>query len=101
MQTRRLFGVSVAGAAKATGATDTLLELLHLLHLGGDDALEDELRDAVALLDLVVGVGVVEQQHLDLAAVVGVNDARASVDEVLGGEARSGSDTAVYSFPSC
>jgi hypothetical protein len=45
---------------------------------------------------------VVEEQHLDRAAVVGVDDARARVDEVLGGEAGAGRDAAVcdWSYPS-
>lgn len=89
---------AVASAAKATGATNALGELLDLDDVGRDDALEDELGDAVAFLDLVVGLGVVEEEHLDLAAVVGVDDARARVDEVLGGEAGAGSDAAVCVF---
>lgn len=95
---RYLFRVAVAGAAKAARAADALLELLDLDDVGGHDALQDELRDAVAVLDLVVGVGVVEEQHLDLAAVVGVDDAGARVDEVLGRQAGAGSDAAIY-FP--
>ena len=38
----------------------------------------------------------VEQQHLDVAAVVGIDDAGARVDEVLGGEARPGRNTAIW-----
>lgn len=90
-----LFGRVVAGAAKPARTTHALLQLLDLLDLGRHDALQHELRDAVALLDGVVGVGVVEQQHLDLAAVVGVDDARARVDEVLRGEAGARRDAAV------
>lgn len=86
-----------AGAAKAAGAAHALLELLDLDDLGGVYALDDELGDALALLDLEVGVGVVKEQHLDLAAVVGVDDARARVDEVLGCQAGPGGDAAVYS----
>lgn len=59
------------------------------------DALNDELGDAVADLDLKVGVAVVEEQHLDGAPVVGVNDAGARVDEVVDGEAGAGGDAAV------
>lgn len=84
-----------AGAAKAARAAHALRQLLDLDDVGRHDALQDELRDAVALLDRKVGVGVVKQQHLDLPAVVGVNDARARVDEVLGREAGAGRDAAV------
>jgi hypothetical protein len=38
---------------------------------------------------------VVEQKNLEGSAVVSVDDARTSVDEVLGREARAGSNTAV------
>lgn len=77
----------VASAAKAANASYALLQLLHLDDLGGIDALQDKLRDAVALLDLKVGLGMVEEQHLDFAAVVGIDDASAGVNEVLRGEA--------------
>jgi hypothetical protein len=38
------------------------------------------------LLDDKVHVAVVEQQDLDLASVVGIDDARAGVDEILRSE---------------
>lgn len=87
---------ATASASEATGTTHALLELLHLDNLGRVDALNDELGDAVTLLDLEVGVGVVEQQDLDLTAVVGINDAGAGVDEVFGRETGAGCDTTVY-----
>lgn len=91
---------SLTGASEAASASDALLELLDLDNLGGVDALEDELGDAVALLDLKVGLAVVEEKNLYLASVVGVNDTGARVDEVLGGEAGSGSNAAVcLGFP--
>lgn len=46
-------------------------------------------------MDEEVSLAVVKQQHFDGAAVVGVNDARACIDEVLGGQARTRRDTAV------
>ena len=82
-------------AAKATSSTDTLLEFLDLDNLGRADALQDKLGNAIALLDLKVGLGMVKQENLDLAAVVGVNDTSAGVDKVLRSEARSGSNAAV------
>lgn len=38
----------------------------------------------------------VEEKDLDLAAVISVDDAGTGVDKMLGGEARSGGDSAVY-----
>jgi hypothetical protein len=76
-------GTKSSSAAKAPSTTYTLLQLLHLDHFGSVDALDDKLSNSVALLDRVVCLGVVEQQHLHLAAVVCVNDAGAGVDEVL------------------
>lgn len=83
-------------ASESAGPTNALLELLDFDHLGGVDALEDELGNAVAFLDGEVDVAVVEQEYLDLSAVVGVDDARSGVDKVLGGEAGARGDTAVY-----
>jgi hypothetical protein len=59
---------------------------LNLDDFRGVDAFQDKLGDAVALLDLEVGLVVVEKQDLDLAAVIGVNDTCAGIDEVLGSE---------------
>lgn len=88
-------------APKPAGTTNTLLQLLDLLDLGGDDSLQHQLGNPVALLHLVVRVGMVEEQDLDLSAVISVDDARAGVDEVLGGEARSGGNSAVYPKERC
>lgn len=52
-------------------------------HLGRLDALEDELGDAVALVDLEVVVAEVEQQHAEQAPVVAVDDAGTDIDAVL------------------
>jgi hypothetical protein len=73
-------------AAESASASNTLLQLLHLDNFRGIDALEDELGDTVVLLDDKVHVAVVEQQDLDLASVVGIDDARAGVDEILRSE---------------
>lgn len=86
---------SNASAAEAAGATHALLELLYLDDLGGEDALDDKLGDTVTLSDLEVGVGVVEEEDLDLAAVVRVDYAGTGVDEVLGGETGARGNAAV------
>lgn len=81
--------------AETAGATHALLKLGHLDHLGRIDALDDELRDAVALGDAEVLVAVVEEQDLHLAPVVGVDDAGARLNGVLDGEAGAGCHAAV------
>jgi len=98
--TKNTFAVLVGkstntSAAEPARAAHALLELLHLEHLGRVDALEHQLRDPVALLDGEIGVRVVEEEDLDLAAVVGVDDARARVDEVFGRQAGARGDAAV------
>lgn len=55
------------------------------LHLGRGDPLEDELGDAVACLDLEVGIAQVEEEDAQHAPVVGVNHTGTNVDAVLCG----------------
>lgn len=81
-----IFLLYLTSASKAAGTSNTLLKLLDFNNLGCVDALEDELGNAVTLLDLKVGVVVVEEKDLDLATVIGINDTSTCVDEVLGGE---------------
>ena len=76
----------LTSASETTSTSNTLLELLDLNNLGCVDALEDQLSNAVTLLDLKVGLVVVEEKNLDLATVIGIDNTSASVDEVLGGE---------------
>lgn len=84
-----------ARAAKTTNSSYTLLQLLNLNDIGRHDPLKHQLSNPVALLYLIVGVCVVEEENLDGPAVVCVDDAGAGIDEVLGGEARAGSNSAV------
>jgi len=53
------------------------------------------LRNAVALLDHKVGLGVVKQQHFNLTSVIRIDNTRAGVNEVLCGETRAGSNTSI------
>lgn len=85
----------LTSASETTSSPHALCQLLHLDNLGGVNTLKDQLGDAVALLDFVVGLGVVEQKYLDLATVIGVNHTSASVDEVLRGKAGSRCDATV------
>lgn len=59
---------------------------LDLDDVRSDDALEDELGDAVSLCDLVVLIAQVEQEDVDLATVVGIDHACARVDHELARE---------------
>lgn len=85
------------GASKPASTANALLELLDFDDLGGIDALEDQLGDPVAFLDGEIDIAVVEEEDLDLAPVVRVNDARTSVDEVLGGKAGAWGNATVCS----
>jgi hypothetical protein len=85
-----------ASAPKPAFASDSIGQLLHHDDIGRVDALDDELRDSVPLLDGKIGVAKVEQNDLERAAVVGVDDAGASVDAVLCGEAGAWGDPPVY-----
>jgi hypothetical protein len=86
----------LARAAKATSSSYALLQLLNFDDLGRHDPLEHQLSNTVALLDLIIGICVVEEENLDGSAVVCVDDTSAGVDEVLGGEAGAGGNSAVY-----
>lgn len=83
-------------APEPARAPHARLQLLHFHHLGRVDPLDDKLRDPVPLLHLKVCVVVVEEKHFNGTPVVGVDDARARVDEVLGGETGAWGDAAVY-----
>lgn len=91
-----LLSTKATCAAKATGTTDRVLELLDNSHVGHDAFLDDELRDAVVLLDLEVDVGQVGEEDSNRATVVSIDDACESVDTMLEGEARARGDTAIW-----
>lgn len=87
------------GRAEAAGAALGAVEVLDLANGRHGNALEDELGDAIALVDCTSADGptleltfevlviVVEEDDLDLATVVTVDDAGARVDAVLRREA--------------
>lgn len=58
--------------------------------------LQNQLRNAISLLHLEIHIRVIKQKNLDLSPVVCIDDARASINEVLRGEAGAGGDSAVY-----
>lgn len=74
-------------ATKPARAPHALLQLGDLDDLRRIDTLEHQLRDAIVQGDGKVRGRVVEQEHFDLAAVIGVDDAGARVDVVFRGEA--------------
>lgn len=77
----------VSRATKAAHSPDALFQLLDLHHLWGIDALQNQLRNTIALLDVKARLSMVEQQNLDFAAIIGVDDTSAGIDKVLRGEA--------------
>lgn len=76
----------LTSASKATRPAHALLQLLDLSNFGGVDPLKHQLCDAVAFFDLVICLGMVEEEDLDLAPVVGIDDTGTGIDEVLRGE---------------
>lgn len=76
--------VSQPGAAKPTRATRGVVQVIHLdeVDLVGN-ALEDELRDARAYVDLVVHIAVVEQEDTDFTSVVQINHSGTHIESVL------------------
>lgn len=49
------------------------------------------------LVNHEVDIAVIEKQNLDLASVIGINNTRTRVDEVLGCKSGAGSDASIYS----
>jgi hypothetical protein len=77
-------------------ATVRTLEIQHELQLAQNGyLLDDQLRDAVALVDGKVLVAQVRQYDANLAAVVGVNHTSHGVDAMLRSETGARRDTAV------
>lgn len=91
-----LLSTKATCAAKATGTTDRVLELLDNSHVGHDAFLDDELCDAVVLLDLEVDIGQIGEEDPNRATVVSIDDACEGVDTMLEGEARARGDTAIW-----
>lgn len=89
-------GAESSRTPEAAGSSHTRLKLLHDDNFGRVDALDDELGNSITLLDGKIGIAQVEQDDLDLATVVSVDDASARVNAVLGGEAGAGGYAAVF-----
>ena len=57
--------------------------------------------DAVALFDEVFAVGVIEQEHLDFAAVLGIDHTGTAIDAVFDGHAAAWPDEADVAVRQC
>src|SRR5437899_10761069 len=66
-------GAVFVGAAEASVSAGAGGQLLHFLPCDARDGRHDQLRDAVAAADADGGAAEVDEQHLDLAPVVGVD----------------------------
>lgn len=74
-----------------TFATHSGVQILYFKDFGGDDELQNELRNPVPSFDCEVGVCVVEEDDSHRATVVGVDHSCASVNRVLPCQSRAGS----------
>jgi len=83
-------------AAEAAGTPYCVFQLINDDYAGHDDALDDELGDAVTDLDGEIVLGEVGEDDADGAAVVCVDYAGEGVDAVFVGEAGAGCYSAVY-----
>lgn len=97
-EARLAVGVADAGGTESRGAALGVAEMLHLLEHRVSDLLANDLRNAVADLHFEVALAEVEQEHFELAAVVGVNHSGADVDKVLDGETGARRDAAVVAL---
>lgn len=62
----------------------------NLFQLGVEDPLADKLRNPIAAGHLELVVGMVEQDHPQVATIVLVHDAGTDIDKVLHGQTRAG-----------
>ena len=82
-------------ASKSTSAPDALFQLVDDHYVGHNNLLNNELSNAVADLYGEICVGQVCEDNAYGAAVVGVNDARKSVNAVFVRKARAGGYSAI------
>ena len=81
-----------AGGAETVTVAVGVVQIVHGQKFHGFHFLDEQLGDAVALLDEMFAVGMIEQEDFDFPAVLGIDDARAAIEAVLGGEAAAGPD---------
>ena len=83
-----------AGRTKTVAGSIGGVEVVDGQKFHGLDFLDEELRDAVAFLDEVFAVGVIEQEDFDFAAVLGIDHPGAAIDAMFDGHATARPDEA-------
>ena len=84
----------LAGGAKTGTCAVGVVEVIDRYKLYRLDFLNEELRDAVAFLDEVFAIGVIEQENFHFAAVLGIDHSSAAIDAVFDCHATAGPDEA-------
>ena len=98
----RLFSLEEsAGRTKTCFSAVGGVEVVDGQKFHGFNFLDEELRDAVALLDKVFAVGVIEQEDFDFAAVLGVDHPGTAIDAVFDGHAATRPDQADVALRQC
>lgn len=82
-------------ASKTTSSPDALFQLVDDHYVGHDNLLNNELSNAVADFNREVRVGQVCENDAYGTAVIGVNDARKSINAVFVRKARAGGYSAI------
>lgn len=77
-------GCETAGGTKTSSTTNTIWKLSDNSDFWGIDPLDDQLCNSVTVLDSKVLLAEIEQQHLEWATVIFVNDTGTDINRVLG-----------------
>lgn len=84
-----------ASRAISSSTSLSIIELSNFFDLRSDDTLQDELCNAVPLLDDKVVATMIEKNDPDVATVVFIDDTSTSVDEILDSKTRTRSNTSI------
>lgn len=87
-----------SSASESAGTALCVAQVCDFLDGRIEDALADQLSNAIALGNGKVYVRVVEQDDADISTIVLVNDSSADVNEVLDCQTRARGDAAVTAF---
>ena len=85
----------LTSTSKPPSTSNALLQFLDLNHFRCIDPLQYQLCHTVSLLDLEILLAVVEQQNLDLATIIRVNDSSTSINHMLGSQTRARCNMAI------
>ncbi len=94
-------GGGSAGRTKTVAGSIGSVEIVDGQKYHGFDFLHEDLGDAVAFLDEVLAVGVIEQEDFDFAAVLGIDHPGAAIDAVFDGHATARPDEADVVLRQC